>query len=615
MKTLTTIKTPWWIWVTVAFVAAASLYSIWPRFKAERENRAVGLAYELTTIRDGAAADGTPLPAALRELKEQGLTGVVLVEDKVSDLVLRGQASLTNTSAGTLVSAAPHRVPVLRKLLKARFGEDSVGENSPIGTTRLGFIAKVDGATLGAASAGIDSIEATAIRQAGLILIVRHGNSVGVSEATVRSTLQSSAELGATAFLPLGDQVLGNRELLEVTQEALRDNSLNYLSVEFGKIIGDGRMINEIPENTIRFHTAQQVEIDRLSLGGVTERYAKAFRERNIRWLLLRPVTLAEENPLASLKKSIQMIKGAIIHEGGGVKEPRPFAEPLTEQWIFPVIGVLLAPLVAFAFYGFFPKIWWAVGVGLLFAGLGGLCWFSEPRPYVALAGAVALPMVGFIWGLSSRPHPVLGYLLISVCGLVGGLCVSGLLVGLKFMIQADQFSGVKLAHFGPILLVGLFALIVSGKGREVAKSPAQWGTLVGAFVLTAGVAFMLSRTGNDNPAGVSDLELRIRSLLDAILFTRPRTKEFLIGHPALIVGLGFLAWSRSKEKWFTPAAICLTIGAIGQASVVNTLCHLHSPIDLGLIRIGIGHLLGAIIGVGAWLAVSGWYRARGEQV
>jgi hypothetical protein len=117
----------------------------------------------------------------------------------------------------------------------------------------------------------------------------------------------------------------------------------------------------------------------------------------------------------------------------------------------------------------------------------------------------------------------------------------------------------------------------------------------------------MFLRTGNDNPAIVSDLEVRLRSLLEQILFVRPRTKEILIGHPAMIVGLALMLraaafTSQGRAAPFAGWAIlALTIGAIGQTSIVNTMCHLHTPLTVGLTRIGVGLVLGGILGGLLW--------------
>jgi hypothetical protein len=131
-------------------------------------------------------------------------------------------------------------------------------------------------------------------------------------------------------------------------------------------------------------------------------------------------------------------------------------------------------------------------------------------------------------------------------------------------------------------------------------------------LVILGALMFMSSRTGNDNPAGVSDLELKMRFLLDRILVVRPRTKEFLIGHPLLIVGIGLLAAHRAKPnpKLAILTALALAGGAIGQTDIVNTLCHIHTPILLSLTRIGVGVVAGCIIGLAVWVVAKRWLPA-----
>jgi hypothetical protein len=114
---------------------------------------------------------------------------------------------------------------------------------------------------------------------------------------------------------------------------------------------------------------------------------------------------------------------------------------------------------------------------------------------------------------------------------------------------------------------------------------------VVGLVVL----ALLVARSGNDSGVGVSDLELRLRSLLDRFL-VRPRTKEFLIGHPALWCAL-FLASAGWRGGWLIPV---LLVGAIGQVGMVNSFCHLHTPIALTLERTWNGLWMGSLLGLAA---------------
>jgi hypothetical protein len=118
-------------------------------------------------------------------------------------------------------------------------------------------------------------------------------------------------------------------------------------------------------------------------------------------------------------------------------------------------------------------------------------------------------------------------------------------------------------------------------------------------------VVLMLMRTGNEAPGAVSDIELRLRALLENLMNVRPRTKEFLIGHPALVLALMLLI--QHRRAWLP---LAMLLGAIGQVSVVNTFCHLHSPLAVSLLRVAWGAGLGVGLGLSI-LAVWGLLLAR----
>ena len=115
---------------------------------------------------------------------------------------------------------------------------------------------------------------------------------------------------------------------------------------------------------------------------------------------------------------------------------------------------------------------------------------------------------------------------------------------------------------------------------------------MLGIVALVA-LAVFVARSGNDPGVGVSAAELKTRALLDKYLFVRPRTKEFLLGHPALFFALA-AAYSGRFPRAILPL---LVIGAIGQSSLMDTFCHLHTPLFISLLRGLIGWVLGAIIG------------------
>jgi len=142
----------------------------------------------------------------------------------------------------------------------------------------------------------------------------------------------------------------------------------------------------------------------------------------------------------------------------------------------------------------------------------------------------------------------------------------------------------VKAALVVPLVGIALLA-------RRSARVPFRAGEgLLWAAVALA-VTLMLIRSGNGSLWPASGLELEIRSWLEGALSVRPRFKEFLIGHPLLVL---WGALGARRRPW---ALSLLTIGAIGQVSIINSFMHLHTPIGVTLLRTFHGLWLGAILG------------------
>jgi hypothetical protein len=186
----------------------------------------------------------------------------------------------------------------------------------------------------------------------------------------------------------------------------------------------------------------------------------------------------------------------------------------------------------------------------------------------------------------------------------LGGLIVASLLAERDYMLQIQAFSGVKLSLVLPVL-----AALVLGVRLVVPRERVHQGLLdnmrylfnfqlqmkhvVGFLILAGAGLFLLMRSGNEPPLGVGELESGFRAKLELLLYARPRTKEFLIGHPLLLAGI---LWSLRGRRGLGYLAI--VGGSIGLASVTNTFCHLHIPIALSLLRTFWGALLGIVIGL-----------------
>lgn len=580
-------KIPLWLTLSILFTALFSLYSLSLRYKAEALNKRVGIAIDWDTVGALSAGSGVTPLLALSTLKEKGVTAVVIGEVTVGE-VLADQA-LTRTDV------TAEKLPAFERARKLRFGIADIKDLNP--------------ATVRSMSLGLDdtAVETTNLNE--LDIVARLGNPLGAKESYVTGMIDWIKEDGASYFLPQGDQVLGRRDSLGALRESLISKKIGYCTPEFSKIGGDSSMVEAAPENVIRLHSAQSQELDKLSLSGAIERYAKAVGERNQRMLLVRPLILSGSDPLASFGDLIAGINREIAREGYVLGKPHPYTDSAVPIWLFLAIVIAMT-----------PAIYW-LGTQLItserlrMAGIVALALLvaislkPAGRQIAALVAATVFPLLAFVlldhWSRTKR-HWALLFLGVTAVSLVGGLAVAGMLNGLPFFVRAEAFMGVKLAHFLPIGLIGAYYLWKLTPAKTNFVSPILWSQAATAVFILVAFAFMASRTGNDGPAGVSGVEVAFRSLLEKFLVVRPRTKEFLIGHPAMIVAIALLVRHKmsgmNKGGWI---ALLLMVGAIGQTSMVNTMCHLHTPLAVSLTRIGVGLVLGGIIGAFSWAVVS----------
>ncbi len=610
-------RVPWWVWASVVCCALAASYSVSLRHRVEASNRAVGLVMEMSDVEAIAMASGVSRPEALAALKERGLVGVAITEDTVLTLVDKGLLRLAPLTPAALEDGYSTKgalyAPAISDNLYASRTFEALRSRGIEAILRVGgdrsapqlVVSPALSSAVLTVPLGIDPQAAQDATDAGLLIVARLFNEFGSDPETIVASLHNASEFGADAYLIGGDQALGNKNMLTATQTAMETYGLQYLSPEFTSLGGDAFLRSALRSQTLRLHSIQQVEAETMAPGELYERFAKAYRERGVRWLLLRPTSRASENLLTRTGETLNGISRAVREAGGEVKPPRPFEEPSVPKWLVGLIALLALPAVAWTVLACLGK--GVLGVVGLLAVLGTTAGaFTDGyRDLSALVIACAFPVLGFLClDRFLKPNPLVGYLVFSFVSLVGGLCVAGMLVGVSYMLRIEQFPGVKLALFAPILLVGWLILKERGPLRETFRTPVSWAAATVAILGLAAIAMLALRSGNEAPTAVSSLELQIRALLDNLLHVRPRSKEVAFGHPALILGLCLLAYRPNLKGW---ASLLLLAGMVGQTSIVNTFCHLHTPALLSLARVGVGVALGGIIGLLLWTVVQRW--------
>ncbi len=209
-----------------------------------------------------------------------------------------------------------------------------------------------------------------------------------------------------------------------------------------------------------------------------------------------------------------------------------------------------------------------------------------------ALLAALLLPTAGFYLAFKINAPVLVRFVVMSACSLFAGLIISGLLADTVFMLKLEEFRGVKLALTLPVLAVflGLCRSEKSVFAGKMLRYALPAGALLAGLFLVASL-----RSGNLN-VPLFPFEEPAREFLEKVFWARPRSKEFLIGHPLMLLGL-YMFFNKRYEKYKASAILALSAGMFGQVSLVNTFCHAHIPFLMSLVRAVYGLALGALGG------------------
>ena len=203
------------------------------------------------------------------------------------------------------------------------------------------------------------------------------------------------------------------------------------------------------------------------------------------------------------------------------------------------------------------------------------------------------------------------------VIALLGGLLTAAPISSIGYLLEMDIFRGVKVAQLIPIAYFAVAYLAYFGYSESKTKpgkleyddiknllsSNIKLWMLFIAVILGGAGAYYIMRTGHDSSIEVSRFEMLARNELENILIARPRTKEFLISFPSVMM-MVYCAVRRFK-KWSIIFGIA---GVVGITSVINTFQHLRTPLYLGFARTGYSLLFGIITGILAMLVFEGLY-------
>lgn len=603
---------------------ALSLISTFKRFSLEKMHNGIEIIIDSDDFQNLAFQEGISFYELLRELKSVGVTTLSIpmltwqdLEAKnyvgifsyreLGRLILSGNIDLLISSlyrqgnpSETYVIVKPgfdisKGIDLLKDLIG--YGRVSLFQYN----SNQVFIVKTTPSNLRLLPSGyIDSALIETAKSLGYRIVFRPLNTPYINQRVIPKMLESILPYKdiTTGLLFQGTEALGYPKYLEDVAKLIKENGFNIAVVEFSNQKGMEVLTKDLKGSIVRLHSITSGEMYKLKPREILDRVIRAVKERNIRLLYLRPIpniyekeTLIEENIalISSIKERLSK-EDFVVEKASILPNWQGFRLAILSMGLGIGIAILLIgqdilPL---------SLVWTLVLLSFLSGGLTILFPFSLFKKLLALGVACIFPIVP-IWliVLSDRKEPKLNKVIkVTLLSLTGGLIIGGGLSSTDFMLQINQFMGVKIAHIIPFILLLLLIYISQ---REVIVSiltyPLNVLSLLLILVFVGGGIFYILRTGNISSEAVWDFEIKMRTILERLMFVRPRTQEFLIGYPSIFLALEFLKTKRDVGILFS------IISLITPISIMNSFCHIHTPIYITLLRTLNGFILGSVVG------------------
>ena len=580
----------------------------------------------------------------------------LLSSQDMSDVRINGGSIKPGATYVALIPGKEGYYKEIREDLYHRISKEKVKELN----TSIGPVLELQGATSDSyakMNLGISKIQAMEVANRGFNVIVRPTNYRNVTSDDIKYVFNRLDGVPhVTGIIFAGKEALGAPDHIDETLEAMNNLHIPLVGIEavnqlqYEPQLGFLDMAAKKNYSVGRVYTISKDELKKITPEEAAQRFYISDIERNIRFNLF-PMYETGVNNETVLQTTINYIgmtteklstKG---YEFGPADiyppyTPNPLLVVITMIGaiaLFVYVGQMLLPmrkhtqLVAFFGISLVSVVLFIITSGTLITQI----W--------ALSSAIMAPVGAMIrlmeeWRRYDGARPlgaikstVLAVLYLVIAALfaaIGGMYIASLLGNTKFFMEFAIFRGVKLTFVLPVVLVIIAYLqrFPLWKGRminskeEAKKFVVEFLTMdvkfYVFFVMAAlgGVAWVfVGRSGHTAGVPVPGVELMLRRFLENTMYARPREKEFIIGHPALM-----LATFAFLRKWPTVIHFLLTIaGVIGIASMVETFCHIRTPVFMSIMRGYDGLLIGALLGLLLIIAVrfmmyvTQWFQAR----
>ena len=506
---------------------------------------------------------------------------------------------------------------------------------------------------------GISRLQAEEVAKLGFHVIVRPTNYKGATVEDVDHVFQRIDGIsGVTGMIFVGKEALGYPLHVDRTLEQLEKRQIPLVGIEavnqlqYFPQAGFLEMANANHYKVGRLYTVSKEEVRKLTPAELIQWFYISDIERNIRYNLF-PIyeqgvdnKTALETTLFVAKQVTDKVQARGFTTGEASVYPVYF--PNTLLRLLTMTGVISLATLTFGQFVHIRKSYllglFALG-SIVSVGIYILTTGTKIMSAWALVAAISAPVLAMTmifdcW--SKRNHTGISpwrstlesvvYLVVAaLIAAIGGISIAAMLGSTQFFMEFALFRGVKLTFVAPVLLTAIAYLqrFPIWKGRTI-SSVSDVKSFITEFVqidikvysllivgALAVVAYVfVGRSGHTAGVPVPSWELALRRFLENTMYARPREKEFLIGHPAFMLA----AYAVGRRIPMVMHFALSVAAVIGIASMVETFCHLRTPVYMSIARGYDGLLLGIVIGLVAIIAVRfigygiRWFQGRGES-
>ncbi|MFH1378640.1 MAG: DUF5693 family protein [bacterium] len=421
-----------------------------------------------------------------------------------------------------------------------------------------------------------DEQAAALIKKNNLWLMIRPPNPWYMDTDALRyKFIREDFHPQADIFLTAGNEAYGFPDKLAVCADMLGLHSVQLAWLEFGGQKGSNLLARAYPSKALRTYSVEKKLLDVIeNRSQLIDRLVRAVRERGVRLLYIHLLPEQDINGnTAFIKSMVARLKKYGFSPGQhtavwpqSLKEKKAIRQilGLMAAWIFPIFGLY--------------------------------------------AGICCLELIRGKWAW------VYAFFAANGITLIGGLVIGSIVSIPAYMSGLYLFRGIKISLMIPLFCAFVWLFNLKDMARLWEK-PVIWKEAVCIIGMAGMIFLLLVRSGNYNVlTNLGGIENQARLFLEQIFSVRPRTKEFIVGQPLMLAAWwGWHQSMRSSKPLINSYLLngMLCIGFIGQASIINTFMHAHTPLSISILRSFHGIWLGMGAGLLLISIIKGTARMR----